>query len=57
MKNRIFEFLGFIFIIIALLYINMFFIMYNVKVKDVENGGLILSIFGQDFCYEYDVEE
>jgi hypothetical protein len=57
MKNRIFEFLGIIILIFGLLYLNMFTIMYNIKVKSVENGGLMLSIFGQDFCYEYTVEE
>ena len=53
MKKIIFEFLGFVFIIGALLYLNMFMIMYNIQVKSVTDTGVMLSVFGQDFCYEY----
>ena len=53
MKKIIFEFLSFVFIIGALLYLNMFMIMYNIQVKSVTDTGVMLSIFGQDFCYEY----
>ena len=52
-KKMIFEFLSFIFIIGALLYLNMFMIMYNVKVNNVTDTGIMLSVFGQDFYYEY----
>ena len=52
-KKIIFEFLSFILIIGALLYLNMFMIMYNVKVNNVTDTGIMLSVFGQDFCYEY----
>ena len=54
MKKIIFEFLSFIFIIGALLYLNMFMIMYNIQVKSVTDTGIMLSVFGQDFCYEYE---
>lgn len=54
MKKIIFEFLGFIFIIGALLYLNMFMIMYNVKVNSATDTGIMLSVFGQDFYYEYE---
>lgn len=54
MKKMIFEFLSFIFIIGALLYLNMFMIMYNVKVNNVTDTGIMLSVFGQDFYYEYE---
>ena len=54
MKKIIFEFLSFILIIGALLYLNMFMIMYNVKVNNVTDTGIMLSVFGQDFYYEYE---
>lgn len=54
MKKIIFEFLSFIFIIGALLYLNMFMIMYNIKVNNVTDTGIMLSVFGQDFYYEYE---
>lgn len=54
MKKNIFNILTFLILIFALLYINMFFIMYNIKVKNVENGTLILEIFNNDFVYEYE---
>ena len=53
MKKIIFENLSYILIIGALLYLDMFMIMYNVKVNNVTDTGIMLSIFGQDFCYEY----
>lgn len=53
MKKIILEFLSFILIIGALLYLNMFMIMYNIKVNNVTDTGIMLSVFGQDFCYEY----
>ena len=53
-KKIIFEFLSFILIIGALLYLNMFMIMYNVKVNNVTDTGIMLSVFGQDFYYEYE---
>lgn len=52
-KKIILEILSFILIIGALLYLNMFMIMYNVKVNNVTDTGIMLSVFGQDFCYEY----
>ena len=52
-KKIILGILSFIFIIGALLYLNMFMIMYNVKVNNVTDTGIMLSVFGQDFCYEY----
>ena len=54
MKKIIFEFLSFVFIIGALLYLNMFMIMYNIKVNNVTDTGIMLSVFGQDFYYEYE---
>ena len=54
MKKIIFEFLSFIFIIGALLYLNMFMIMYNIQVKSATDTGIMLSVFGQDFYYEYE---
>lgn len=57
MKKNIFNILTFLILIFALLYINMFFIMYNIKVKNVENGTLILEIFNNDFVYEYEERE
>ena len=54
MKKIIFEFLSFVFIIGALLYLNMFMIMYNIQVKSVTDTGVMLSVFGQDFYYEYE---
>lgn len=57
MKKNIFNILTFLILIFALLYINMFFIMYNIKVKNVENGTLILEIFNNDFVYEYKEKE
>ena len=54
MKKIIFEFLSFILIIGALLYLNMFMIMYNIKVNSVTDTCVMLSVFGQDFCYEYE---
>ena len=53
MKKIIFEFLSLILIIGALLYLNMFMIMYNIKINSVTDTGIMLSVFGQDFCYEY----
>ena len=53
MKKIILEILSFILIIGALLYLNMFMIMYNIQVKSVTDTGVMLSVFGQDFCYEY----
>lgn len=57
MKNRIFSVIGFIFLIIAFLIIQAYFIMYNIQVKSVTDGGIMLSVFGQDFVYEYNIEE
>ena len=57
MKSKIIKLLGIILIICSLLYINVFIIMYNIQVKSAINGGVMLSIFGQDFYYEYNVEE
>lgn len=57
MKKNIFNILTFLILIFALLYINMFFIMYNIKVKNVENETLILEIFNNDFVYEYKEKE
>ena len=54
MKKIIFEFLSFILIIGALLYLNMFMIMYNIKINSVTDTGIMLSVFGQDFYYEYE---
>ena len=54
MKKIIFEFLSFIFIIGALLYLNMFMIMYNIQVKSATDTDIMLSVFGQDFYYEYE---
>ena len=54
MKKIIFEFLSFVFIIGALLYLNMFMIMYNIQIKSTTDSGIMLSIFGQDFYYEYE---
>ena len=54
MKKIIFEFLSFVFIIGALLYLNMFMIMYNIQVKSATDTGIMLSVFGQDFYYEYE---
>ena len=54
MKKIIFEFLSFILIIDALLYLNMFMIMYNIQVKSATDTGIMLSVFGQDFYYEYE---
>ena len=53
-KKIIFEFLSFILIIGALLYLNMFMIMYNIQIKSTTDSGIMLSIFGQDFYYEYE---
>lgn len=53
-KKIILEILSFIFIIGALLYLNMFMIMYNIKVNNVTDTGIMLSVFGQDFYYEYE---
>ena len=53
-KKIIFEFLSFILIIGALLYLNMFMIMYNIQVKSATDTGIMLSVFGQDFYYEYE---
>lgn len=57
MKSKIIKLLGIILIICSLLYINVFIIMYNIQVRNVTNGGVMLSIFGQDFYYEYNIEE
>lgn len=57
MKSKIIKLLGIILIVCSLLYINVFVIMYNIQVKSAINGGVMLSIFGQDFYYEYNVEE
>lgn len=54
MKKAIFRILSFMLIIGALLYLNMFMIMYNVKVNNVTDTGIMLSVFGQDFYYEYE---
>ncbi len=54
MKKHIFGILGFIILIVMFLYLQMFFIMYNIKIKDLTNEGVMLTIFGQDFVYEYD---
>lgn len=54
MKKIILEFLSFILIIGALLYLNMFMIMYNIQVKSATDTGIMLSVFGQDFYYEYE---
>lgn len=56
MKKNIFEFLIFIIFIFMFLFLQMYFIMYNIKIKNVTNGGIMLSVFGQDFVYEY-IEE
>lgn len=53
-KKIILEILSFILIIGALLYLNMFMIMYNIQVKSVTDTGVMLSVFGQDFYYEYE---
>lgn len=53
-KKIILEFLSFILVIGALLYLNMFMIMYNIQVKSVTDTGIMLSVFGQDFYYEYE---
>lgn len=53
MKNKIFEILIFILLVFTLLYLNMFMIMYNVKVKGATDSGIMLSVFGQDFYYDY----
>lgn len=57
MKNNIFKILMFIIFIITFLYLQMYFIMYNIQIKNVTNGGVMLSIFGQDFVYEYEYIE
>ena len=54
MKKIIFEFLSFILIIGALLYLNIFMIMCNVKVNSVTDTGIMLSVFRQNFYYEYE---
>lgn len=54
MKKIILEILSFILIIGALLYLNMFMIMYNIQVKNATDTGVMLSVFGQDFYYEYE---
>lgn len=56
MKKHIFGILGFIILIVMFLYLQMFFIMYNIKIKDLTNDGVMLTIFGQDFVYEYNNE-
>ena len=53
-KKIILEILSFILIIGALLYLNMFMIMYNIQIKSTTDSGIMLSIFGQDFYYEYE---
>ena len=53
-KKIILEILSFILIIGALLYLNMFMIMYNIQVKNATDTGVMLSVFGQDFYYEYE---
>ena len=53
-KKIILEILSFILIIGALLYLNMFMIMYNIQVKSVTDTVVMLSVFGQDFYYEYE---
>lgn len=57
MKKNILNIITFIILIFALLYVNMYFIMYNIKVKNVDNGTLILEIFNNDFVYEYKEKE
>ena len=53
-KKIILEILSFILIIGALLYLNMFMIMYNIQIKSTTDSGIMLSVFGQDFYYEYE---
>lgn len=53
MKKHIFGILGFIILIIMFLYLQMFFIMYNIKIKHLTDYGVMLTVFGQDFVYEY----
>ena len=55
-KKIILEVLSFILIIGALLYLNMFMIMYNIQVKSATDTDIMLSVFGQDFYYEYEKE-
>ena len=57
MKKNIFKVLSFILLIMAFLIMQTYFIMYNIQVKSVTDGGIMLSIFGQDFVYEYNVEK
>lgn len=57
MKNKIFRILGIILILGSLLYLNLFMIMYNIKVTSATDTGVMLSVFGQDFYYEYNVED
>lgn len=54
MKKAIFKILSFMLIIGALLYLNMFMIMYNIQVKSATDTGIMLSVFGQDFYYDYE---
>lgn len=53
-KKIILEILSFILIIGALLYLNMFMIMYNIQIKSATDTGVMLSVFGQGFYYEYE---
>ena len=59
MNNRIFKYLGsilvFCVLLFMLLYIQMFYIMYHIEITEVTDGGVMLTIFGQDFVYEYNV--
>lgn len=57
MRKHIFGILGFIILIFMFLYLQMFFIMYNIKIKHLTNSGVMLSVFGQDFVYEYNINE
>lgn len=57
MKKNIFKFLIVIILIFMFLYLQMFFIMYNIKIKYITNGGVMLTVFGQDFVYEYNTTD
>lgn len=54
MKSNILKVLKYIILIFVFLYLQIFVIMYNVKVISVTEYGIMLSVFGQNFVYEYD---
>lgn len=53
MEHKFLNFLTWAFLIFAFLFLFLYNTMYNIKVTDVTDYGVQLTIYGQNFVYEY----